>query len=48
MPIINIRSQRHSTMFSTVLTLITIIGKVKNINQMDTRKDFFISSNANN
>jgi len=24
--------------------LITIIGKVKNINQMDVKKDFFISS----
>jgi len=44
MPIINIRSQRHSTIFSTVLTFITIIGKVKNINQMDVKKDFFISS----
>jgi hypothetical protein len=26
----------------------TIIGKVKNINQMDTKKDFFISSRVTN
>jgi hypothetical protein len=26
----------------------TIIGKVKNINQMDVKKDFFISSRVTN
>ena len=44
MPTINIRSQRHSTIFSTVLTRMTIIGKVKNMNQMHVKNDFFISS----
>ena len=48
MPTINIRSQRHSTIFSTVLTRMTIIGKVKNMNQMETRNDFFISSKVIN
>jgi len=35
--------QRHSTTFSIVLTRMTMIGKVRNMNHSDARKDFFIS-----
>jgi hypothetical protein len=30
-------------MFSTVLTRITMMGKVRNMNQSETKKDFFSS-----
>jgi hypothetical protein len=36
-------AQRHWMMFSTVLTRITMMGKVKNMNHSETRKDFFSS-----
>ena len=39
---------RHSIMSFTVFTRMTMIGKVKNINQMETSSDFFISSNLIN
>jgi hypothetical protein len=36
-------AQRHSMIFSTVLTRITMMGKVRNMNQREARNDFFSS-----
>ena len=41
-----IHHQRHSMVCSMVFTLITMMGKVRNMNQSDTRKDFLISCNV--
>lgn len=38
--------QRHTTTFSMVLTRMTMIGKVRNMNQTETRNDRFIFRNV--